>query len=102
MKIQGPGYGDDVARPDRSGKPDAPVRPDQTAQAQPQAQPPGGDEVRISAAALEIQRLLDAAKAAPDVRADTVKQLQEAIRSGRYKVDDRSLVLRLIEEYLAK
>jgi anti-sigma28 factor (negative regulator of flagellin synthesis) len=49
---------------------------------------------------LEIRRLVGAARAVPDVRVDVVKRLRESVQSGRYRIDDRSIARRLIEECL--
>jgi len=46
----------------------------------------------------EIRRLVDAAEALPEVREDVVRRLRETVQAGRYRIDDRSVALRLIEE----
>jgi len=49
----------------------------------------------------EIRRLIDAAESLPDVRVDVVGRLREMVQAGQYKVDERAVALRLIEEYRA-
>jgi len=98
MKIQGPGYQGDVGRTERGSKSDAassarPGKPVRKA---------SGDHVEISPAAVELHRLMDAANAAPEVRADRVASLRQAVKNGTYAVDDAELAGRLIEEYLGE
>ncbi|MBI3448784.1 MAG: flagellar biosynthesis anti-sigma factor FlgM [Acidobacteria bacterium] len=102
MKIQGPGYGNEAPRAERGNKSDAPESSSQSAAAKPAAPEAPADAVEISVAALEIDRLLESAKASPDVRATVVERLREAVRSGNYQVNDRSLATRIVEEYLAR
>jgi flagellar biosynthesis anti-sigma factor FlgM len=108
MKIQGP-YGNDVPPAKRSGKTDAAARkdavtrPEAAAEAAKPVEPAApADAVQISAAALEIQRLLETAKSSPDVRATLVERIRQLVQTGRYQVDNRSLALRLIDEYLSR
>src|SRR5262249_48914377 len=101
MKIEGPGYGSEASRAEGSPKPDAPAPSARPSARAGSAGAAPADDVAISAAALEIQRLLDAAKTSPDVRTSLVERLRAQIRSGDYQVDDRSLAIRIIDEYLA-
>jgi flagellar biosynthesis anti-sigma factor FlgM len=108
MIIQGP-YGNDVPPTTRGGKTDAAARkdavtkPDAAAEAAKPVEPAAPtDAVQISAAALEIQRLLEAAKSSPDVRATLVDRIKQLVQTGRYQVDNRSLALRLIDEYTTR
>jgi len=102
MKIQGPGYGNEAPRAERGSKPDAPEQASSAPPAKPAAPAARTDAVEISAAALEIDRLLESAKASPDVRATVVERLRQEIRSGNYQVHDRTLATRIVEEYLSR
>jgi len=62
---------------------------------------PNGDGPRDTARMQEIRRLIDAAESLPDVRVDVVGRLREMVQAGQYKVDERAVALRLIEEYRA-
>jgi anti-sigma28 factor (negative regulator of flagellin synthesis) len=59
-----------------------------------------GDGASALARVLEIRRLVDAARAMPDVRVAVVRRLRESLQTGRYRIDDRSIALRLIDECL--
>jgi negative regulator of flagellin synthesis FlgM len=54
------------------------------------------DSVSISSEAAFRARALDAVQAAPDVRADRVEALREAIASGNYNVTSADLAARLL------
>jgi len=95
MKIQGPGY-NDVIHTERGGA----VTPAGAGSTSRPARVDGGDRVEISPGALEFERLREAAKAAPEIRAGVVSALQESIREGRYRVDDVAIAARIIEEFL--
>ncbi len=53
-------------------------------------------EVSLSDDALALQRILQAAKDAPDVRADIVQEIKGQIEAGNYKVDVNSLADKLL------
>ncbi len=57
--------------------------------------------VNWSADAQMMTEGLAAAKTAPDVRADRVAQIKDAIRSGSYKMDAKKIADRMINESLA-
>jgi len=54
------------------------------------------DQVRISTRAKEFQRAYELIAQAPDIRADKVAQLQEAIQTGTYNVRGEQVANKLI------
>ena len=52
-------------------------------------------EVQLSEGAREIQRILQAAHDAPDVREDVVKEIRQQIDNGTYRIDVEALARRL-------
>jgi negative regulator of flagellin synthesis FlgM len=59
----------------------------------PRAQRPGGDElepgsdrIELSIRGREVQRLNDMIQSTPDIRADRVEQVRNALESGTYNV----------------
>jgi flagellar biosynthesis anti-sigma factor FlgM len=52
-------------------------------------------EVSFSREALNMQKILQAAKETPEVRTDVVSHIQQDLKSGNYKVDKEALAARL-------
>ena len=62
------------------------------------AKPRQEDQVRISDRAKEFQKIHEAVSQAPDVRADKVAGLQEAIKAGTYNVKGQQVADKLISQ----
>ncbi|HMS58505.1 MAG TPA: flagellar biosynthesis anti-sigma factor FlgM [Tepidiformaceae bacterium] len=58
------------------------------------------DTAGISEDARELSRAREAVEAAPDVRADRVRSLQQQIRNGNYNPDPREVAKRIMERGL--
>jgi len=58
------------------------------------------DTAGISEDARELSRAREAVEAAPDVRADRVRSLQQQIRTGNYNPDPREVAKRIMERGL--
>lgn len=58
------------------------------------------DTAGISEDARELSRAREAVEAAPDVRADRVRALQQQIRNGNYNPDPREVAKRILERGL--
>ena len=58
------------------------------------------DTAGISEDARELSRAREAVEAAPDVRADRVRSLQQQIRNGNYNPDPREVAKRIMEHGL--
>jgi len=58
------------------------------------------EAVQISEDARLMQRANEIAHASPDLRADKVAALKQAIQSGTYRVDAREIADRLVDEHL--
>ena len=56
------------------------------------------DQVRISSQAKEFQRAYELINKTPDIRADKVAPLQEAIKTGTYNVRGEQVANKLIEQ----
>ena len=54
------------------------------------------DEVKVSCSGQVFQRLLEKAKALPDVREDKVKMYQEQILRGEFDLDSESIAASLL------
>lgn len=59
-----------------------------------------GASVEISDNARLMQKAMQAAKNAPESRADKVQQLKKAILNGSYKVDSQKVADKLVDEHL--
>lgn len=59
-----------------------------------------GDGVSVSSDAKLLAAGFDAARKAPDVRADKVARLKELVASGQYQADSRSIAERMVREDL--
>ena len=55
------------------------------------ASEPAGKAVELSRMAVDLSGLQEAVKSVPDVRAEKVEQLKQAIESGNYNIDDEKL-----------
>lgn len=68
------------------------------------AAPAGGaepsDKVNLSHEAQALREGIQAVKDSPDVRADKVKSLRDAIRNGTYKVDNKAVAEKMIKASL--
>lgn len=53
-------------------------------------------EVSLSDDALALQRIMQAAKDAPDVRSDLVQEIKGQIEAGTYKVNAENLAAKLL------
>ena len=62
------------------------------------AKPRQEDQVRISERAKEFQEIHQAVSQAPDIRADKVAPLQEAIKAGTYNVKGQQVADKLITQ----
>lgn len=58
------------------------------------------DVVAISSKAVEMQEAIEAAKSAPDVRAEKVQMLKEEIGKGLYRVRGSNVAEKIIESAL--
>jgi len=58
----------------------------------------GGDHVEISGHAREVQQALDLATAAPEVRAEKVAPLKQAVEDGTYHRPSDQIAERIVEE----
>jgi negative regulator of flagellin synthesis FlgM len=56
------------------------------------------DKVRISTQAKEFQRAYELINKAPDIRADKLAPLEEAIKTGTYNVRGEQVANKLIEQ----
>jgi negative regulator of flagellin synthesis FlgM len=56
------------------------------------------DQVRISTQAKEFQRAYELINKAPDIRADKLAPLEEAIKTGTYNVRGEQVANKLIEQ----
>ena len=54
-------------------------------------------EVHLSQAALDLQRAVQAAQDAPDIREDVVDRIRTQIETGTYEIDAQALARRLIQ-----
>ena len=61
----------------------------------------GNDTVEISSAAKAFQVARTAVASAPDVRADKVAKLKEAIEKGTYSVSAKDIADKLVDKYFA-
>jgi negative regulator of flagellin synthesis FlgM len=64
------------------------------------APPAAGDSVVLSPQARRIQRAKQLLERVPEVRADLVARLREAVREGRYRVDAERTASAIIREML--
>ncbi|HEY8491231.1 MAG TPA: flagellar biosynthesis anti-sigma factor FlgM [Dehalococcoidia bacterium] len=55
------------------------------------------DQVEISTRARALQQADQAAREAPEVREDRVRELREAIQNGTYRVDAKAVAERLLD-----
>lgn len=55
------------------------------------------EKVSLSHEAQALREGLEVVKGTPDVRADKVKALRDAIRAGTYKVDDKAVAEKMIK-----
>lgn len=58
----------------------------------------GTDKVDISASSRSFAIAMKAVQEAPEIRTDRVKELQESIKNGTYKVDARTLADKILSE----
>lgn len=58
------------------------------------------EKVNLSHEAQALREGLQAVKDSPDVRADKVKSLRDAIRAGTYKVDNKAVAEKMIKASL--
>ncbi len=56
----------------------------------------GSERVDISERAKEAARLLEAIKAIPDIRAEKVDEIREAINSGKYRIDPMKIAEKIL------
>lgn len=59
------------------------------------------DQVELSDGARQLQTLLDAVRALPDVRADRIAFLRDQVAAGAYDIDAATVAQRLVEQGLA-
>ncbi len=59
------------------------------------------DQVELSDGARQLQTLLDAVRALPDVREDRITFLRDQIAAGTYDIDATTVAQRLVEQGLA-
>lgn len=72
------------------------------AQRSDKAEPEGGDVVRLSGDGKLLATAMTAAKDAPDVRAEKVRDLKEQVRNGTYKPDIQKAARNLIRDDLSR
>ncbi|MGE5373245.1 MAG: flagellar biosynthesis anti-sigma factor FlgM [Solirubrobacterales bacterium] len=58
------------------------------------------DEVKISGEGKLLQKAILAAKQAPDMNADKIESLKEAVVSGQYAVQDTDVAEKMIKQFL--
>jgi len=58
------------------------------------------DQVKLSTDALAVLEGVQAAKSAPDVRADRVAALKASINDGSYKIDNKAIAEKMIRSSL--
>jgi len=56
------------------------------------------DTVEISAQGKKIAELMSAAEQLPAMRAEKIKAMKEALRSGAYQIDSTKIAQKLLEE----
>ena len=61
---------------------------------------PRGDEVNLSPAAQDFQKVRELLQELPDVRRDRVRELKAEIQSGEYDVDGEKIAERMLAEGL--
>lgn len=95
MKVNGPTDprlgGNGAVGGARQAEADATHRPAPAAQARP-----NGDEATLSERAHLLQKARAAFDQTPDVRADKVEPLRQAVNDGKYQIDFRLLADRLM------
>ncbi len=57
-----------------------------------------GDKVTISSRGNDLGRLVDLAKAAPEIRSERVAELKSALEDGSLKIDSRELAAKMFKE----
>lgn len=96
MKISSSGHipGDEHVKPKTGAKTgetrEAPGQPGRT------NQKTGSDQIEISGVVQEISRISELVRATPDIRADRVEAVKEAIDSGNYQIDSRKVAEKLL------
>ena len=62
------------------------------------SRPATGDKVRLSSRAREIHEIKTKINSLPEVREDRVRELRDAIHSGRYRVSGDEVAKKLIRD----
>ena len=73
-----------------------PVEPASARRTERPADPSSAADASVSERARLLQRAREAYAASPDVRAETVYLLRQAVAEGRYQVDTRALAASLL------
>lgn len=73
-----------------------PVSPDRS----PSAAPVSGDRVDLSPSSRMIQKIQEAALAAPDVRTEKTAALKKQIENGTYSINSEEIAGKMIKEFL--
>lgn len=60
-------------------------------------EPSGAEKVRLSQDVRSIQEGVDAARQAPDVRSEKVAALKNSIKNGTYKVDEKAIAEKMLQ-----
>ncbi len=56
------------------------------------------DEIHISARAREIHRIAEIVKAGPDVRAERIREIKQAIHAGTYAVPSEQVAEKILQD----
>ncbi len=59
------------------------------------------DQIRISTRAREVHRIAEIVKAAPDVRAEKIREIKQAVQSGTYAVPSAQVAEKILQDIQA-
>ncbi|MFH1146314.1 MAG: flagellar biosynthesis anti-sigma factor FlgM [Pseudomonadota bacterium] len=63
-------------------------------------QSPVADQVNISPASRDVQKVQEVLKSTPDVRAEKVEELKQKVNSGQYKIDSQEIANKMIKSLI--